>query len=103
MKDLSNISLLIDCYGGLLTKKQLEYLTNYYFEDLSLNEIAENNNVSKNAVYDSIKKSEKELKNYESILKLIENSIKRQILYHEIKDEVLKNKLLETEVIKHGK
>ena len=47
------VNLLMDCYMDLLTDKQQDYLTLYYAEDLSLSEIAEDLNVSRNAVYDN--------------------------------------------------
>lgn len=65
------ISMLYDFYGQLLTEKQRDVMHLYYEDDLSLGEIAENLNVSRQAVYDTIKKSEKSLKEYESKLKLV--------------------------------
>ncbi|MDE5841605.1 MAG: DNA-binding protein, partial [Malacoplasma sp.] len=70
-KKLCEISLLIDFYGKLLTDKQLQNITDYYFNDLSLSEIAQNNNVSRVAIYDSIKKSENELDDFEKKLGFI--------------------------------
>lgn len=96
--DLYEISMLIDFYGNLLTEKQLEYLIDYFFNDLSLSEIAENNQVSRVAVHDSIKKSKKELEHFESKLKFINRYNTRIKLYEKIEDEELKKKLLETEV-----
>lgn len=63
---------LYDYYKGLLTDKQREYFESYYFEDLSLGEIAENNNVSRNAVHNQLKIVEEKLEEYEKILKLDE-------------------------------
>ena len=42
---------LYDYYGSLLTDRQRSYYEDYYFSNLSLSEIAENNNVSRNAVH----------------------------------------------------
>lgn len=103
MKNLTEISLLIDFYGKLLTDKQLNYLICYYFDDFSLGEIAEDNSISKNAVYDSIKKSINELKKYESKLGFIEKYLKRIDLYAKIEDIKLKEELFETEVVNYGK
>ena len=47
---------LYDYYGVLLTEKQQQYFENYYFDDLSLGEIAENDNVSRNAVHGQLKR-----------------------------------------------
>lgn len=64
---------LFDYYGDLLTKKQQDYFKAYYFDNLSLSEIAENKQVSRNAAYKQIKDVEIKLKKYEDILKLYEN------------------------------
>ena len=53
------VSILCQIYGKLLTKKQYEIITDYYDNDLSLSEIAENNKITRQAVRDIIKKSEK--------------------------------------------
>ena len=50
------ISVLCQLYGKALTDKQYEVLTDYYNNDLSLSEIAENNNITRQAVRDIIKK-----------------------------------------------
>ncbi len=64
------ISMLYDFYGQLLTKKQREIMHFYYEDDFSLGEISENLKISRQAVYDTIKKSEKILQEYEEKLKL---------------------------------
>lgn len=71
MKDL-NISLLLDFYGNLLPDKQLDMMEQYYGEDLSLSEIAENSGITRQGVHDSIKRAASELKQYEQKLGLIE-------------------------------
>ena len=69
---------LYDTYGSLLTDKQKTYFTAYYFDDLSLAEIAENYQVSRNAVHDQINKTILSLEHYEENLRLIqkENRLK---------------------------
>ena len=64
---------LYDYYGVLLTEKQQQYFENYYFDDLSLGEIAENDNVSRNAVHGQLKNVEERLQFYEKALHLYEN------------------------------
>lgn len=76
MKDVSfelneRINTLYDFYGKLLTKKQATYLDLYYGEDYSLGEIGEQFDVSRQAVYDNIKRTEKILIQYEDKLHLI--------------------------------
>ena len=55
-------------YGSLLTKGQQSYFVDYYYNDLSLGEIAINHHVSRQAVYDNLKRSSKSLQNYEEKL-----------------------------------
>ena len=59
---------LFEIYKSLLTKKQTDYFMDYYYSDLSLAEIAENHSVSRNAVFDMLKKTEAILNNYENSL-----------------------------------
>ena len=61
---------LYDYYKGLFTDKQQEYFEDYYHNNFSLSEIAENNNISRNAVYNQIKIVEERLEELENILQL---------------------------------
>ena len=61
---------LYDLYSNLLTEKQKDYFENYYFDDLSISEIAINYNISRNGVYDQLKRVENSLIDYEAKLKL---------------------------------
>ncbi len=61
---------LYDLYNNLLTEKQRSYFENYYFDDLSISEIAINYNISRNGVYDQLKRVENSLIDYEEKLKL---------------------------------
>lgn len=70
MKNNIYYSNLFDLYGNLLTDKQQEYFKDYYFENLLLDEIAINDNVSKNAVSKQIKEAKKKLLYYEEKLEL---------------------------------
>ncbi len=65
-----NISLLMDFYGQLLTDKQLAALEYYYNDDLSLAEIADEMNISRQGVRDFIKRGEKQLDDFEQKLGL---------------------------------
>ena len=64
MKNLDYV-LLLDCYGSLLTERQRALLEGYYYEDLSLAELAEPIGVTRAAVYDSIRRGEKKLEEFE--------------------------------------
>ena len=55
------LNSLYDCYGKLLTKKQQMYFEEYYFENLSLSEISENDQVSRSAVSKQLKIVEQKL------------------------------------------
>ena len=65
---------LYDIYEGLLTDKQRQYFEAYYFDDFSLAEIADNFDVSRNAVFDQIKKTVANLKKYENFLHIATNN-----------------------------
>lgn len=65
------ISMLYDFYGELLTPRQKELLQYYYEENYSLSEIAEEFGVSRQAVYDTVRKAEKSLRTYEEKLGLV--------------------------------
>ena len=72
------VSMLIEIYGKLLTEKQLEILDNYYNMDLSLSEIAENNEITRQAVRDIIKKGEKKLFEFEEKLQIMKKMQKQE-------------------------
>jgi len=65
---------LYDYYKDLLTEKQREYYESYYFEDYSLSEIAENEEVTRNAVHNQIKIVLERLDFYEEKLKNYQNA-----------------------------
>lgn len=81
------VNLLMDCYVDLLTDKQKDYLMLYYEEDLSLAEIAEDLNVSRNAVFDNLKRAVNLLEDYECKLHLLEKHIQRMDLIYKIEQE----------------
>ena len=66
------ISILCEIYGNLLTDNQLDILDDYYNNDLSLGEIAENNNITRQGVRDLIKRAELKLFDYEEKLGFME-------------------------------
>lgn len=71
-KDLHN-SILLDAYGGLLTDKQYIAMKYYYDDDLSLSEISENCNITRQGVRDLIKNAEKKLLYFDSKLQFVSN------------------------------
>lgn len=84
LEKTQRVNLLMDVYGQLLTDKQRYYINLYYDEDLSLAEIAEECDVSRNAVFDNLKRAVALLEDYESKLNLLDKHIKRQSLIEEI-------------------
>ena len=86
---------LYDIYGELLTNKQQEYFEDYYFDNLSLGEIADNSGISRNAVHKHIKASETKLMFYEEKLKLYNKDKKLRELLRNIEDNNVKNKIEE--------
>lgn len=76
MDELVYYNELFDYYGELLTTKQKDYFKFYYFDNLSLSEIAEENKISRNAVSKTLKEVKEKLDSYESILKLYSNKNK---------------------------
>lgn len=70
--DNLKVAKLIDTYGKLLTDKQLSIVTSYYFDNLTLAEIGQNEDVSRQAVSDSISKSIKTMQYYEDNLHCME-------------------------------
>lgn len=71
------LNYLFDFYQALLTDKQQEYMKMYYLEDFSLVEISQLANVSRQAIYDNIKRTEAILESYEEKLFLYERFEKR--------------------------
>ena len=52
------MTMLLDFYGEILTPRQREFFDLYYNEDLSLAEIAENYDISRQGVRDAIVRAE---------------------------------------------
>ena len=82
------ISVLCQLYGKALTEKQYEVLTDYYNNDLSLSEIAENNNITRQAVRDIIKKGENKLYELEEHISLMKKVLAEEKIVAKIKEEL---------------
>lgn len=79
------MNYLFDFYQGLLTEKQRNYLELYYLQDYALSEIAETFHVSRQAVYDNIKRTDELLEEYETKLQLFNKFKERQSIIDELK------------------
>ena len=81
---------LYDYYKDLLTEKKRMYFEDYYFNNLSLGEIGENYDVSRNAVHNQLKIIESKLEEYEKKLKLYEKRNKIvEILTNKIDNNIM--------------
>ena len=81
-------SLLLDYYGPLLTEKQQQTLKLYLDYDVSLSEIAEEEDSSRQAIYDSVKKSIAALKAYEAKLGLVKRDSEQRKKIGEIIEQL---------------
>jgi hypothetical protein len=84
MDKFYEITLLYDFYGELLTEKQKNVIELYYLNDLSLFEIADEYNITRQAVLDMLKRTEKLLKQYEDKLHLTKLYFERKRKLDEI-------------------
>ena len=82
LDEFVKIANLLEIYSSLLSEKQKEYLIDHFENDLSLSEIAKNNNVSRQAIYDNIKRGVDLLYDYEDKLKFyqIKKSIREELV-----------------------
>lgn len=90
------ISMLNEIYGKLLTQKQNEIIEDYYNQDLSLSEIAENNEITRQAVRDILKKGEKKLLEYEEKLMIMKKTREKQKKLEKVLVEITKIQKNET-------
>lgn len=87
---------LYDYYNLLLTDKQRKYFEDYYFENLTLSEMGENYNISRNAIHKTLKEVEDKLIYYEDKLKLYYKSNEIKKIINNLDDNIKKkiNELL---------
>lgn len=91
MEEFVIYTKLFDCYGELLTEKECEVFQDYYFENLSMQEIADNNRVSKSAIHKTLQSAIEKLDFYEKTLKV---NAKNEILNNVLNEEDI-NKIKE--------
>lgn len=95
MEDVIYYNNLYDLYGELLTTRQREYFEDYYFNNLSLAEMAENYEVSRNAIFKQLHIVIDKLIEYERKLKLYTKREKLIELVDKVEDVSLREKLEE--------
>ncbi|UFU00999.1 putative DNA-binding protein [Radiobacillus kanasensis] len=86
LEKTTRVNYLFDFYQELLTDKQKKYMEMYYLEDFSLGEISEAYGVSRQAVYDNIRRTESMLESYEEKLHLYEKFEERKQLVEQLED-----------------
>ena len=84
------VSILCQTYGKLLTEKQYKIINDYYNNDLSLSEIAENENITRQAVRDILKKGENKLFEYEEKLEFMKRMLKQENVIKNVLKEISK-------------
>ena len=97
MFKINESARIFDFYGSLLTQKQQLIFKLYYYDDLSLGEIAQELNISRQAVYDIIKRTESLLENYENKLQLWVTHQKAEKKINDIKSKLLASNVDEKE------
>ena len=93
--DRENIIILYDYYSDLFNDSAKSYFEAYYFDNLSLSEIAENEQKSRNAIHKNIKNTVKMLYIYEDKLKLYKKEQKLKQIISKINDQKLKKEIEE--------
>jgi len=86
LEKTTRMNYLFDFYQSLLTPKQKSYMSLYYLDDFSLGEIAEEFEVSRQAVYDNIKRTEAMLEEYEEKLGLLNKFQERKKIVERLKE-----------------
>ncbi|AHF07580.1 YlxM family DNA-binding protein [Desulfitobacterium metallireducens] len=88
MERFAEMALLADFYGPLLTEKQRYIWDLHYDQDLSLVEIASTEDISRQAVYDLLKRTEKILRDYEAKLGLVQRFLLEQGKLSEVREQL---------------
>ncbi len=95
MEKLVRIGILFDFYGKLLSPKQYQVIELYYSNDLTLSEIGEVLQISRQGVFDTLKRAEDKLLKYEEKLGLVDK-------FHESQDAIRESRNLAREIYEIG-
>ena len=93
MKDVLKYNKLFDVYKKLLKDSEQEIFIDYYEEDLSMQEIADNHGISRSAIGKTISNIEKKLENYEESLHIVKNNETLENLLEENDINKIKEKI----------
>ena len=93
MNERNYIIILYDYYGCLISDKQKSCFEAYYFDNLTLSEISENEDVSRNAIHKMLKNIEKKLLWYEDNLHLCTKEKKIKAILEKSNDDILKSEI----------
>lgn len=88
MEDFAKTSMLFDIYGGLLTDKKKRVMEMYHEDDMSLSEIAEELEISRAAVHDSLRSAERLLCSYEDKLGILDDYLRKEKLADELRTHI---------------
>ncbi len=95
LEEIVELSILYDFYGELLSEHKRRIFEDYVLNDLSLGEIAEEQHISRQGVYDIVKRCSQELKDYEQRLSLVHK-------FNNVKEAVGRIKTISEEVKQSG-
>ncbi len=90
LREAVNLSMYFDFYGELLNPRHRQIFEDYVLNDLSLGEISEETGLSRQGVYDIVKRSSRKLHEYEEKLRLVERFEATRAQVTAIRDGALK-------------
>ena len=88
MENIYTISLMLDFYGQLLTKRQYEMLDLHYNSDFSLGEIAEQLDISRQGVFDNIRRAKAILYEFEEKLRLVARFSEQKVRFKSLLQDI---------------
>lgn len=99
LEKTTRMNFLFDFYQSLLTDKQRSYMHLYYLDDHSLGEIADEYEISRQAVYDNIRRTDAMLEEYEDKLRLLEKFQQRKVVMEQLQQVIQTNPVNQEEAL----
>lgn len=93
--DFCELSILMGYYKNLLSEKQKEYMIDHFEMDYSLSEIAKKHGISRQAVYENIKRGIVSLREYEEKLGFYARDMEIKRALERLKESYSESKLEE--------